>query len=147
MEPEDILKRLDAMAELGLPIAITEFDVKATDKRLQGEMLRDAMIAFFSHPSVTGVTMWGFWDAQHWLTDAPLFYQDWTPKPALAQYEKLVFDDWKTQAEGETDAEGRFRFRAFYGKHKATLTLPDGKTVEKDVEFAPNKTEAAISIP
>ncbi len=132
MEPEKILTSLDQLATLGLPISITEFDVKSVDKNLQGEMFRDALTAFFSHPSVNGVLTWGFWDGQHWLTDAPFFYRDWTPKPALREYEELVFHKWWTHVSGKTDSAGIFSDRCFHGKHKVVVQY-NGRTTQIEV--------------
>ena len=56
-----ILRLLDRYARLELPIKITEFDVDVADESLQADYTRDFLYAAFSHPSVSGIQLWGFW--------------------------------------------------------------------------------------
>jgi len=89
--------------------------------------------------------MWGFWDGRHWCQNAPLFERDWTPKPALATYRDLVFDEWWSEAEAVTDAEGRITLRVFKGDHRVTIHAGD-EPVEAAVAIrAPTATQT-ISI-
>lgn len=123
-----ILRNLDRLAEPGLPIEITEFDVVTPDAELQGDFTRDIMIAIFSHPATEGFTMWGFWDGRHWLNDAPIFYRDWEIKPAGKAYESLVLHEWWTDEKHATDSSGTVRVRGFLGKYDVTASTPDGRT-------------------
>ncbi len=58
---ERMLEILDRFATFGVPIAATEFDVNVTDEQVQADFLRDFMTTLFSHSSVNGIIMWGFW--------------------------------------------------------------------------------------
>ena len=98
---EDILRRLDLLAETGLPIEISEFDMRddAETPQLnateQERMFRDMLEVTFEHPSVDGFIMWGVWDKVHWRGNAPLFDSDWNIKPEAAPWFDLVHGQWK----------------------------------------------------
>jgi endo-1,4-beta-xylanase len=64
--PEDLLKLLDRYGKFHKDIAITEFDIDSSDEELAGNYARDFYTVLFSHPAVTTLMMWGFWDENHW---------------------------------------------------------------------------------
>ncbi len=119
--PENVLSGLDRFAKLGLPIAITEFDINTTDEEMQAAYTRDFLTAAFSHPSVSSILMWGFWEGRHWLPDAALITRDWRVKPNGKAWLDLVKGTWWTRAEGRTAADGRFKTRGFYGDYTITV--------------------------
>ena len=131
--PAKIIAILDRLAELRLPVHATEFDIATDDQEAQADYLRDFLIAFFSHPSTESVTQWGFWEKTHWIPRAALFTKDWHPKPAAEAYINLVNGEWKTDVAGETDAQGNFRARGFYGDYEITVTLPGGSSVTRTI--------------
>lgn len=112
----DTLERFGAF---GLPLTITEFDHTVHDEEAQADFLRDVLTLCFADPGVDGFFMWGFWDGRHWKNNAPLFQRDWTPKPALKVWRRLVWEEWRTPDQVLTpDAEGRVRVPdAFYGEY------------------------------
>jgi len=125
--PARVLSGLDRFAKLGLPIAITEFDVNTTDEPLQADYLRDFYTACFSHPAVSSILMWGFWEGRHWLPQAALYRRDWSIKPNGQAYRDLVFKQWWTNAGGKTDAKGAYATRGFLGDYEVTVIAPGGK--------------------
>lgn len=128
---------LDRFAAFGLPLTITEFDHDIRDEEAQADFLRDVLTLCFSHPAVDGFWMWGFWDGRHWRDNAPLYRRDWTPKPALDVWERLVWDEWRTPDRTlATDAEGRLRLpSAYYGTYILD-TETDGERFE--IHHAPD---------
>jgi GH35 family endo-1,4-beta-xylanase len=128
---------LDELAKFKLPIRITEFnfpgqrskyytgDRKAVmppeEEQAKAEALRQYFRICFAHPAVTGIMMWGFWEGANWIPQSSLFKRDWTPLPAAAAYEDLVFNKWWTRWSGTADRQGRAEVRAFYGKYKVTV--------------------------
>ncbi|XP_070213102.1 uncharacterized protein [Littorina saxatilis] len=64
-----IWRRLDRLAETGLEIFLTEFDIGWRDDVVRADWFEDAMRAYFAHPGLSGVILWGFW--KDWQT-----YQD-----------------------------------------------------------------------
>ena len=57
--------RLDKLAETGLPVWVTEFNIVAEDEDTRADYIETAMRAFFGHPAVEGILLWGFWDQSH----------------------------------------------------------------------------------
>lgn len=125
--PTELIRRLDRFAVFGKDIQITEFDVNTTDEQLQADYTRDFYTAVFSHPAVTGILMWGFWEGQHWKPDAAMYRQDWSPKPNLHAYRDLVFGTWWTDQTLRTNAEGRAALRGFKGDYTITVTTDAGE--------------------
>jgi GH35 family endo-1,4-beta-xylanase len=113
--PEVALKELDRWGKLGLEVQITEFDVETTDEELQADYTRDLLTLAFSHPSVTAIMIWGFWEGRHWKPDAALWRRDWSIKPNGKVWLYLTTRDWHTAGEAVTDADGWVSFRGFHG--------------------------------
>jgi endo-1,4-beta-xylanase len=74
---------LDRMAELGLPLYITEFDLDYSDDIMQAVQMRDMFSVFYEHDAVKGITFWGYEYGWMWRKKAFLVNKDGTPRPAL----------------------------------------------------------------
>jgi endo-1,4-beta-xylanase len=120
--PELIVKELDRWAALGLDIQITEFDLDFDDEQIQGQYTRDFMTAVFSHPAVSALLMWGFWENAHWKPSAALYRKDWSIKPNGQAWNDLVLKEWHTDVTSETDASGAVSKRGFLGQYQITVT-------------------------
>jgi GH35 family endo-1,4-beta-xylanase len=128
---------LDELGKFKLPIRITEYNfpgqrskfytgdhsarMTPEEEQAKAEALRQYFRICFAHPAVTGIMMWGFWEAANWIPQSSLYKRDWTPLPAAAAYEDLVLNKWWTRWSGAADRQGRAEVRAFYGKHKITV--------------------------
>jgi len=134
---------LEPLSLLGLPILVTEFDIPQADENLRADDLENFYRICFSHPSVEGILMWGFWmDAWRWEGIAN---PDWTINRAGRRYEKLM-DDWTTKESKTTDAWGNTSFRGFHGTYKITLSL-DGEPIRVEmIELVPGDTLAQYTI-
>ena len=111
----------------GTRAKITEFDyVGMVDDELAAKYLTDFYTIVFSHESADAILMWGFWDGAHWYDNAPLFYQDWSLKPAGEAFLDLVFNEWWTEESGETGVNGRFDVRGFKGKYELKIDCGEG---------------------
>lgn len=129
-------KALDQFARLGLPLEITEFDTVTPDEELQAAFTRDYLTLVFSHPATHAFVMWGFWDAQHWLNDAPIYYRDWSLKPCGKAYLDLVRGQWWTNATLRSDRRGRAAVRGFLGDYQITVSAPNGSVKTVPVRLA-----------
>jgi GH35 family endo-1,4-beta-xylanase len=123
--PEDLVKLLNRYAALGLDIMVTEYDIMAEDTQAAADYTRDLMTVLFSHPSVTGFIMWGFWDGDHWKKNSPIFDAEFNMKPSGRAYEQLVLERWRTNEEGQTASDGSFRARGFQGSY--TIVVEHGE--------------------
>lgn len=139
-----VLEILDEVAETGLRIEITEFDLGGVhDPKLHSRHTVDFLTACFSHPHVDAFLFWGFWEGAHWLRNegAAMVTRDWQPTPTWLAVEDLVTRRWWTNVGGASDGSGRFVTRAFYGLHKVTVTHGD-RTAESTVLTAPGQASS-----
>jgi GH35 family endo-1,4-beta-xylanase len=134
--PTRVLKVLDRFGELGLPIQITEFDIDTSDLATQVAYTRDFLTAVFSHPAVSGVMCWGFWEGRHWKSRAAFWSKDWQLRPNGEVWVELTTKKWWTNVDLETTGDGTAGVRGFRGDYEVTVTSPDGKSATKDVTLA-----------
>lgn len=121
--PEKVYRILDDFYnEFGTEAKITEYD---TDRLVNGELgamyMEDFLTIIFSHPSMTGFMMWGFWDGNHWKQNAPIYNQDWSLKPSGEAFINKVYSDWWTEETLVTDDEGKVQLNGFKGKYSVTI--------------------------
>ena len=96
-------------------------------EKRQAEQIAEFYHVLFSHPAVEAVTWWDFTDQNAWQqAPAGLVRADMTPKPAYEELERLIKNQWWTQAETTTNAEGAARFRGFLGEYEVGSQV-DGK--------------------
>lgn len=127
--PAKVVEIIEDFAEFGLAMRITEFDVNTRHEDTQALFTRDFMTAVFSHPGVVGFQMWGFWEGRHWKPAAALYRKNWEEKPNGAAYRDLVFREWWTREEGQTDTNGEFSVRGFLGDYEVTVTAGEHRQV------------------
>jgi len=124
--PTRVLKVLDRFADLGLPIQITEFDIDTSDVEVQTAYTRDFLTAVFSHPAVSGVMCWGFWEGRHWKPRAAFWTKDWQLRPNGEVWVNLTTKEWWTDADLVSGDAGDCFVRGFLGDYEVTATAPDG---------------------
>jgi GH35 family endo-1,4-beta-xylanase len=79
----DIQSRLNRVAALGLPIYITEYDVARTNDQEQLQIMQSQFPLFYNHPSVAGITLWGYVVGSTWVNGSGLIQSNGTPRPAM----------------------------------------------------------------
>ncbi|ACB76489.1 endo-1,4-beta-xylanase [Opitutus terrae] len=145
--PENVLAVLDRYWNaFKLPVRFTEFDIRTSDEELQADYTRDFFILAFSHPSVVGIQLWGFWEKSHWIPVAAMYRDDWSEKPNAAVYKSLVLDQWRTRSNGTTAADGTLKTRGFFGDYVVHVDV-GGRQVEKTFTLAagqPGKVELQL---
>lgn len=112
-----VKSKLDQLAQFGLPIKVTEFDINTADEQAKALGLTTLYATAFAHPAVKGIYMWGFWKKCHWRPKAGLWNEDWSETPAATAYRDLVLNRWWTTYEGKADANGICKIRVFFGEH------------------------------
>jgi endo-1,4-beta-xylanase len=134
--PEVIRERLDKVAQLALPIWISEFDVADRDPSVRADKMELVYRTAFSHPAVEGIMMWVFWQGNSWRgPDAALVNMDWVPNAQGERFLALM-KEWTTQISGRTDSSGRFGFRGFYGSYKVRIQAPGHPALERYFELS-----------
>lgn len=132
-----VVEILREMAQFGLPLEITEYDAGIRDEQWYAWHMEDFLTASFAEPRMQAFIVWGFWERAHWRSNefGHLVRADWTPRPVMQAYSRLVFDEWWTRASGRTTSrDGSWLVRAFKGDHRVTVTA-NGQTVEQTVRL------------
>jgi endo-1,4-beta-xylanase len=84
---------IDKLAATGLPIFITEYDIGYSDDTQQANSIKDQFPVFWNHPSVVGVTYWGYITGQTWRTGTGLMSSSGTERPSLTWLKGYVKDN------------------------------------------------------
>jgi endo-1,4-beta-xylanase len=112
-----VQRTLDALAEFGLPIKITEALFQWDEEQTRVDELNRLFPIYFAHPSVEAIVIWGFWAGSHWQPYSAWWKEDFTPTAQALAYQKLVFDKWWTSVSGQADNNGKYQIRAYYGDY------------------------------
>lgn len=154
-DPKALKNALDVLAELELPVRITEFNLPgqrsrffrdrrrsltAAEEKAKAKSLVEYYRICFAHPAVHGILMWGFWEGANWIPASSLYKRDWSPTPAAEAYRDLVYNQWWTKWEGKADDQGKCSVSAFYGTYRVTA---GGKT--NVVELRQGDGQKAVS--
>jgi endo-1,4-beta-xylanase len=139
----------DTCARLGLPLHFTETTVVSGPRTGPGEnwgattpdleeKQADYVVKFyttlFAHPAARALTWWDFSDLGAWQgAAADWLRKDMPPKPAYPRLMALIKGEWWTKTEGRANANGEFSARVFFGAHRITAQLPDGRTGTREV--------------
>ena len=145
--PATLMRIFDRFAVFDLPIMVTEYDLMTQDEQLQADYTRDLLTVAFSHPSVKGFILWGFWDGAHWRGNAAMYRRDWTIKPSGEVIQKLLGERWSTNATVTTDADGRATLPAFHGTYRLRATDASGRSAETGgFELPAGGAETALTL-
>ncbi|MDM7926898.1 MAG: endo-1,4-beta-xylanase [bacterium] len=100
-----IKSRLDQLASTGLPVQITEFDLNIADDTAQLNKYKAIFPALWEHPSVEGVTFWGYIEGTMWRADGWLVSSRGVERPAMV-WLKEYFANWTSAVSGPAGAAG-----------------------------------------
>ncbi len=140
-DPRKLLDLYEEAGRFGLPLFITEITFPSAGPggdELQAAVVRDHYRLWFSVPRMAGITWWNLGDgtavkgeneAMGGLLDAQC-----QPKAAYRVLDQLINETWKTRAQVQTDADGKARFRGFYGKYNVAVRC-GGQTRELELSL------------
>jgi endo-1,4-beta-xylanase len=74
---------LDKLAETGLPIYISEFEINEEDDDVQVQGYQKYFPLLWEHPGVHGITQWGYIQDAIWQTNGYLIRRDGSERPAM----------------------------------------------------------------
>jgi len=148
LTPEQLCAVYERFASFDRPLYVTEITIPQKDEGPEGEAVQAELVAnfyrlWFSAPRMAGVTWWNLGDG----TAVPhenkhrggLINDNLDPKAAYRALDGLINRAWKTQAAGQTDAQGRFAFRGFYGKYAVKVTA-GGVTRQFEIDLSKGGT-------
>ncbi|HTN85137.1 MAG TPA: endo-1,4-beta-xylanase [Sorangium sp.] len=74
---------LDKMAALGKPLYVTEYDIGIADDNQQKRVMEEQFTMYWNHPSIKGITLWGYIVGTTWRDNTGIQRQDGTMRPAM----------------------------------------------------------------
>uniref|UniRef100_M8BRC4 Endo-1,4-beta-xylanase Z n=1 Tax=Aegilops tauschii TaxID=37682 RepID=M8BRC4_AEGTA len=114
---------LDMLAQLKVPIWLTEIDVSPKTGPYQAEYLEDVLREGYGHPNVEGMVLWAAWH-KHGCWVMCLTDNNFTNLPTGNVVDKLIAE-WKTHpVAATTDADGVAELDLVHGEYKFTVTHP-----------------------
>lgn len=136
--PERLLDILDRLhGETGLPVRITEYDLRTEFPDLVETYTRDFLTVMFSHPSVRGVQTWGM----HVIVE-----EDGTLTAAGRAWMDLTRGEWWTRETGRTGEKGTWQTHAYLGKHRISVEK-GGQVVSSTVHLEKEMMPVVITLP
>ena len=149
--PSYLCAIMDKLAELNLPLQITEMTIPAysgdaEDEAIQAEILRNVYSLFFAQKGMEAVIYWNLPDGYAYraepgdMTCGENYYYggllrfDMTEKPAFKMLKKLIREDWMTNTQIVTDEDGWATLRGFHGDYELTIHAGE-KTSTRDLKI------------
>ncbi len=111
-DPRHLQEALDALAELKLPLLVTDLRADLPDSAARTEALATLARLTFAHPAVRGIRFGGLSDPEGHLT------------PAAGDVERLLDERWGTREELPTDDNGRIETRSYQGDVEIAVEAP-----------------------
>jgi len=111
-------------------------DGSAAEKSAQADYLRDFLTASFSHPDVETVVHWTFWEGAAWRSTSALYegpadpndgMTNWDLRDHGQEWRRLIYQDWWTDDQGQTNAQGTYSTRGFKGDYEVAVS-DNGRT-------------------
>lgn len=149
----ELRRQLLSLAELGLPIHLSEISIPAAtptacsgmgywhapwDETVQADYLEAFYTMVFGIEPLRSITYWDLLDKDSFVNTGGLFREDLTPKPAYERLRSLLAQ-WRTETTLETADGGTATTAAFAGGYHLTATY-DGKSAEIDIALAEQTT-------
>lgn len=88
-----VKRNIDKLAECGLPIFITEYDIGESNDSRQEQIMKEQFTMFWNHPKIVGITYWGYIVGNTWRNGTGLKTSSGTERPALTWLMKYVKDN------------------------------------------------------
>jgi endo-1,4-beta-xylanase len=145
ISPYTVYIKIDSLAQMGLPIWITEFDFQQADVNVRADGLEALYRTAFSHPSVEGILGWGFWENSFWKENCFIVDANWVLNEAGRRYESLI-NEWTTNDANTTNRAGDVNFRGFHGTYEITLTVAGAPPEVKTIQLEPGQTPAEFTL-
>ena len=108
--PLEMVKTFNRLAELGLPLHITEFIPQSGgkpitggwrtgtwDETAQADFAEQVFRLAFGHPAFRSINWWGFTDRNIWQPGGGLLDENYRPKPVYERLKKLIHEEWHTR--------------------------------------------------
>ncbi len=123
--PQGLYHQIDDCAQVVDEVAITEFDFDNEFTENKTQYMIDNLISAFSHPDCSAFIVWGYNAPAHYEKVDMFYDMNWREMPFKAAWDKMVFEDFRTNLSLTTDAKGQADFRGFHGDYEITVKYGD----------------------
>jgi GH35 family endo-1,4-beta-xylanase len=85
---------LNAMAQSGLPIYVTELDLKGKSQTEASQLAsyQTSFPVYWNHPAVAGITLWGYVEGSTWAQGTGILNRDGSERSAMAWLKSYMAD-------------------------------------------------------
>jgi hypothetical protein len=148
---------LDRLAAGGLPLDVyvrgrciglaSEADgLAAADSHeyTSAERLAALYTVCFAHSAVRAVYWIGFWNGEQTAAGGSLLRLDFAPRRAFRFLHKLIGTTWHARASGQTDRDGCFRFRGFFGDYRVVARVGEETAITGFISHRGGKEQSSF---
>lgn len=145
---DDYADALDALAETGLPIHITETNfIAPDDPELRAAQAEALLRLWWGHTSVEQIVFWGPWNKVAGRDEFDVGF--WDNDRNVTRHGEAVFsllyDRWRTRATVTSNANGELTLTATYGEYVAQWSV-DGKPYHATFRLDADVAKAGIAL-
>lgn len=99
---------------------VSEWPTTPEGEERQAREITEMYEILFAHPMVKAITTWSGIDGNWLNAPAGLLRKDNSLKPSYHALKEKIKDEWRTQAEFRTDANGEFSMEGFRGNYEVS---------------------------
>ena len=118
-------------AAAGLPVFITEYDMKTKDEQIRADFLEAFYTMIFSNINVEGIITWEWFGES---SQRALVKDDGSLTQAGIRYYDLIFEKWNTNRLFTTNDSGQISADVFYGDYTIEISI-NGKSINKSIRL------------
>ncbi|MBQ7178320.1 MAG: endo-1,4-beta-xylanase [Victivallales bacterium] len=139
-----ILRALDALGRLGLPVNVSEITINGyLGDDYQEQVLERLYRLYFSHPATNGIFYWNLVDDTAYVgvtcdennAKGGLLRRDFSPKPAWKTLERLIKQEWTCSGTLKYHTGEANKFHGFYGKYELEIKTEFG-TFRREINLS-----------
>ncbi|MGF1450999.1 MAG: endo-1,4-beta-xylanase [Opitutales bacterium] len=159
--PADVYRQIDAFAQLGLTLSVTEYDTYGGNwdepspwwnaespmsaDEIKGRWFEDMLVTFYSHPACTTFQTWMKADGVIRAPKGVFFFDDFSLKPQGEAWHRFVLGEWQTDETLSANAQGTVSLRAHHGEYEVSATV-NGSTQTGVLTIGPKTSEAVVAL-
>ena len=125
MTGAQVTNNLNQLSSAGLPIHVTELDITGNTEQQQRDRYADLFPAFWEHPNVEAVTLWGYVEGTTWIDNTGILNPDGSERAAMVWLKEYMASQPDVcSPEGSPDVE------ITAPSKNATFDIGDNITIE-----------------
>ncbi|XP_041351370.1 endo-1,4-beta-xylanase 3-like isoform X2 [Gigantopelta aegis] len=147
--PTILKARLDTLAEVGLPIWVTELSIVSDNYTKLADMFETVLRVLYAHPAVEGIMFWGFWGPIHGYGEQAALVSgpEFTINAAGERVLDLFENQWMTRKYRKLSLFGdQFSVDGFHGDYLVKVTYQGQELVDKRTTFTLGSSPHTVTL-